>query len=670
MKINFLQISNILSFKYYPDISDAPKIEFNKDLNILIGQNGSGKSTVLEVINFIFKKVLFPPFDFNRDFYGKRLNISDDQRKQIFSKADNKKYEGFRLEPNWEAGSNEQKIKIEIELDEIDKTNLKNLAINKDKLSGLISSYASVVTNEFNISQMKFTIEITLNKVDKTYSTNVSPGDFYAEYIYLLNYKLYKELIDLYNSERSEEQIAPLYETFSLIGSYRNYHSFVPSVSLAGGKAASIQMQNLKDSERSKSTNTSEQSEPTIFSLVRLRMAKVCQDAIVTNLTQIECEELANNQEFIEAINHKLKIVNLKIEIKLIDLSNWSYRFSFVDIKRNKKLEDINSLSAGQKAIVHLVFEAYGRGVLRGGLVIIDEPEIHLHYQFQNEYLCIIKEINKEQNCQYILVTHSESLINSDTISKIKRFSLDKSSFTQVKSPDLTLDQKTLIKILDNTNSTFAFFARKVLLVEGETDQYFFKAIFRELKPELTQEIAILNIGGKGSYKKWKELFEAFGLEVYYVCDFDNVDTLGLLEKGSIEEELKQNKLDNLSDAQKDEFQTAYSNLIADPEFLISPKRKLWKPLLDMFLGFVKISNEDKVLKIKKSNPGIDKKIDKKKADGIYILKLGSIEEYIKTTHGDLNEVIDFCEKKLLDWLAKNSVEDVEIKSIINQISI
>ena len=59
MKINSLQLSNILSFGHYTNISDAPKIEFDKDLNILIGHNGSGKSSVLEAINFVFKKVLF-----------------------------------------------------------------------------------------------------------------------------------------------------------------------------------------------------------------------------------------------------------------------------------------------------------------------------------------------------------------------------------------------------------------------------------------------------------------------------------------------------------------------------------------------------------------------------------------------------------------------------------
>lgn len=59
MRVNYLQLSNILSFKYEENINNAFKIEFDPDLNIIIGENGSGKSTVLEAINFVFTRILF-----------------------------------------------------------------------------------------------------------------------------------------------------------------------------------------------------------------------------------------------------------------------------------------------------------------------------------------------------------------------------------------------------------------------------------------------------------------------------------------------------------------------------------------------------------------------------------------------------------------------------------
>lgn len=46
MKINYIQISNILSFKHYANLDEAPKIIFNNDLNILIGQ--------MDLVNLLF----------------------------------------------------------------------------------------------------------------------------------------------------------------------------------------------------------------------------------------------------------------------------------------------------------------------------------------------------------------------------------------------------------------------------------------------------------------------------------------------------------------------------------------------------------------------------------------------------------------------------------------
>lgn len=58
MKIKSLQISNVLSFAYVDDIANAPKIAFNKNLSILIGQNGSGKSKIVRERFSEFRKIL------------------------------------------------------------------------------------------------------------------------------------------------------------------------------------------------------------------------------------------------------------------------------------------------------------------------------------------------------------------------------------------------------------------------------------------------------------------------------------------------------------------------------------------------------------------------------------------------------------------------------------
>src|SRR3989338_1276482 len=92
MKIKSLQISNVLVFKFFEDIANAEKIAFDPNFNILIGQNGAGKSTVLEIINFIFRRVLFVPYNRNRDLYSQRSTIEANQKKTILAKPDGVQY--------------------------------------------------------------------------------------------------------------------------------------------------------------------------------------------------------------------------------------------------------------------------------------------------------------------------------------------------------------------------------------------------------------------------------------------------------------------------------------------------------------------------------------------------------------------------------------------------
>ena len=377
-------------------------------------------------------------------------------------------------------------------------------------------------------------------------------------------------------------------------------------------------MQQIKNLDFAKSLNTTDQSEPAIFGLVRLRVAEIHFGLISQKKDETECEAEANKLPFIIEINKRLKVVNLECKIKLIDLRTWQYSFQFFDMRRGKTLNDINSLSAGQKAIIHLVFEAYGRGNLKGGLVIIDEPEIHLHYQFQNEYLKVIRELNKEQSCQYILVTHSEALINSSTINQVRRFSLSKDGHTEIKAPTLTTDQRMLIKILDNTRSTYAFFAKKVVLVEGDTDRYFFKSIILEKYPELDQEIAVLFIGGKSSFSAWTYLFESFGLLVYRIADLDfAIDKFYPAEKG------------------------------------------------------VGLKSSTDVSAFKSRNSDWETRIDQEYPTKTFILKNGDLEHYLGVSKKGLTETIDFCNNKLIPYLDDDAnAESLEIREIVRQVSV
>ncbi|MDP1832822.1 MAG: AAA family ATPase [Geothrix sp.] len=609
-------MSNILSFRYFENVGGAEKISFDDDLNIIIGENGSGKSTALEVINFLFRRVIYKQYNLNQDLYTQRSSINADQRKQILLPANNLSYNGFRLDPNWNTEDQPQTIRIVVKLDEIDKKNLQFLQDKRGILTPWIGRYTTRgETAAANYSET-YTLDIILNHNGKTFS--VQPRDCAQDfgYEYLTDYNFYKETIALYNLENPGNTIETLYESFTLISSYRNYNAFNVSISLRDN-APATQIQQIQSADFTRSLNASDNSEPAIFALVRLRVAEKHFGLISQKMDEAECETAANTLPFIIEINKRLRIINLMCKIKLLDLRTWQYRFEFVDLRRNKSITDINSLSAGQKAITHLVFEAYGRGDLKGGLVIIDEPEIHLHYQFQHEYLQVIRELNKHQSCQYILVTHSEALINSATISSVRRFSLNTEGYTEIRFPNLTAAQKVLIRILDNTRSTYAFFAKKVVLVEGDSDRYFFKAVIQSLYQELNQEIAILHVAGKNELVQWTVLFESFGLIVYQIADLDY----------------------------------AY-NLF----YPLEPRTKL--------------KTSAAVTAFKAAHPDCESRIAMEYSNKTFILRDGDLEHYLDIGK-DLAEVITFCSNRLPQYLQDDSNQkSVEVREIVRQITV
>jgi predicted ATP-dependent endonuclease of OLD family len=172
MKIVSLQLSNILSFKYFDNIQNAEKVSFDDDLNIIIGENGSGKSTALEVINFLFRRVLYKQYNLNQDLYTQRSRINAEQQRQILLPADNNYYSGFRLDPNWNTEDRQQVIRVAIKLDDIDRRNLDCLQNKKDTLIAWIGRwehpiYASRFIKLIRYCEFEFIVHFFAHKTSR-----------------------------------------------------------------------------------------------------------------------------------------------------------------------------------------------------------------------------------------------------------------------------------------------------------------------------------------------------------------------------------------------------------------------------------------------------------------------------------------------------------------------
>ena len=119
-------------------------------------------------------------------------------------------------------------------------------------------------------------------------------------------------------------------------------------------------------------------------------------------------DESTNNN--VEKIAISKKLENIYNRLNMVEsnknTNDFSYRFN------NKEL-DIKNLSAGLKTFV-ILKTLLEKGILEeNGVIILDEPEIHLHPAWQVIFAELIVLIQKEFNMHILLNTHSPYFLNA-----------------------------------------------------------------------------------------------------------------------------------------------------------------------------------------------------------------------------------------------------------------
>ncbi len=244
----------------------------------------------------------------------------------------------------------------------------------------------------------------------------------------------------------------------------------------------------------------------------------------------------------------------LEVDFSAYDPSQFFHALR-VQAVEGGEVRSLDELGSGQEQLLALAFaNAYARSFKdSGGLILlIDEPEAHLHPQAQRWLARKIREL-ASQGVQVVLTTHSPAFIDILGLSGLCVVRKDGNGgtyLTQLGRAELAehcvkhgAEKATKENILPfyaagATEELLAgFFARRVILVEGPTEAQAFPVYLRAVGLDTEKSgISILPVGGVASLARWWRLFTAFGIPTYVVWDNDvSADSKGVTRRELLE---------------------------------------------------------------------------------------------------------------------------------------
>jgi predicted ATP-binding protein involved in virulence len=140
----------------------------------------------------------------------------------------------------------------------------------------------------------------------------------------------------------------------------------------------------------------------------------------IKNSLRSESESILFDSESI--ISTQLGVVRKALQTFLPEFTNFRIRRSplRMEVNKNSKIMTINQLSDGEKCLIALIGDLARRiaianptrnNPLEGnGIVLIDEIDLHLHPKWQRNIIPRLTEVFP--NCQFIISTHSPHVIN------------------------------------------------------------------------------------------------------------------------------------------------------------------------------------------------------------------------------------------------------------------
>ncbi len=630
MRILSAKIQNVLS---YEDV----EIEFNKNLNIFIGANGSGKSNLINILIFALKRYCFKNYTINRidnpnDNSSARYSIQESF--PIFGASAEsflKKHKNHTGEPS--------SIEIKLSFDRNDIENLAKIKKRKDEIYSFISMHTDVIS-KIPTAGDPYDNRIMLGDLDAFFNLRTEQFKPGQEYNIRLNGSSTGTWEVINNKSDNEMIYASFFEALRTIADFLGYEEITePFVFFEAYRNNNRESTIATTVERGNMSNTSSASlsnmrniansigaNGTFINMTTKKIGKIHRNTIEESNGLSTFEE---NEEY-KKLKELFGRFDCKIKIKCIEPENNVYQF-FVEKKDGTEIE-IDAISSGEREIMNFIC-GFFLGKLRNGIVFIDEPELHLHPRWQKRLVQILKDQAEEQEIQIFFVTHSSNFIIYKMINDIFRVYM-KNGGSQIIRLDNHPDSKNSaeetrknLAIINATSNEKIFFSDYIVLVEGVTDEALFKRIYEKENGRIPDNLEFVRIEGKTNFKNFANLLKNLRITFFYIGDYDN-----LYDYPELKEYFKTDKRSQNKDLKEKNKSFAALGLLESIEcFLKNPTVETYRVLEENYRlyneRFLKKKNDISI----NEEEAIANFIKEKYEENIFILKRGEIEDYLGT---------------------------------------
>lgn len=297
------------------------------------------------------------------------------------------------------------------------------------------------------------------------------------------------------------------------------------------------------------------------------------------------------------------------IDLSLYDPWNFYRTLQLLVNEKDTGMPPLQASALGmgvQASITIAILKAYAAlGLENKTPIFIDEPELFLHPQAQRNFHNELRKMTESttnpdtgeevEGIQIFYTTHSPNFIRADKFDEIfvvRKSPTESTYISTAKKVDLIKDLKLRTGIEsseedlmlhyknayentgDSQKANEAFFARKIILVEGQTESLVLPYFFQLADFDYDKHgISIVRCGSKGELDRFFRLYNEFGIPTYIIFDGDKQN------EGTDDEENTKQK--NKSLTQLFDSETEW------PETVVNDRYLSFETTIEENLGYV-----------------------------------------------------------------------------------